>query len=170
MRESIQAGAILIREGTPMPGTLRFESELCLPGWRIVKHLDGHGLDRKIREAGWTFFCQAGETNATVFGLDKEKMVRRAMERILAERRSGAFNSLEIVRVASESSKRFLGVGYVSISAQSRHIQESMMLFRGTGHPSGTEPGSLPPEQRQRERQGQETGSDAKDRAAGAAA
>ncbi len=70
----------MIREGTSLPRTLHFESEPCVPGWRLVKHLDGYGLDRKIREAGWTFFCQAGESNATVFGIDKEKMVRRAIE------------------------------------------------------------------------------------------
>jgi hypothetical protein len=128
MQESIQAGAILIKEGTLMPGTLRFETEGCVPGWRLVKHLDAYGLDRKIRAAGWTFVCQAGETQTTVFGIDKENMVRRAIGRILAQLKSDAFNSLAIVRVASESSKRFLGVGYLTVFAQSRHIQKSGIL------------------------------------------
>jgi hypothetical protein len=128
MQESIQAGAILIKEGTLMPGTLRFETEYCVPGWRLVKHLDAYGLDRKIRAAGWTFVCQAGERQTTVFGMDKEKMVRRAIQRILAQLKSEAFNSLAIVRVTSASSKRFLGVGYLTVSAQSRHIQKSAIL------------------------------------------
>jgi hypothetical protein len=34
---------------------------------------------------------------------------------------------LEVVRVAS---KRFLGIHHVTVSAQSRHIQESPFLFR----------------------------------------
>jgi len=130
MQESIQEGAILIKEGTRLPENLRFESESCMPGWRIVKNLDSYGLDRKIREAGWTFFCRAGETRATVFGIDKEKMVRRAIEQILAALKSKAFNSLAIVRITAQSSKRFLGVGYLAVSAQSRHIQESSVLFK----------------------------------------
>jgi hypothetical protein len=34
------------------------------------------------------------------------------------------------MRVASEASKRFLGVRYVTVSAQSRHIQDSAFLFQ----------------------------------------
>ena len=57
---------------------------------------------RKIHDAGWTFFCLAYETKATVFGMDAGKMVRRAIERILASREAEAkeFNCLEVVRVA----------------------------------------------------------------------
>ncbi len=50
-------------------------------------------------------------------------MVHRTIDEILARLKSEKFNSLEITRVASEASKRFLGVRYVTVSAQSRHIQ-----------------------------------------------
>ena len=66
------------------------------------------------------------KSNATIFGFDGQKNVRRAVKRILARLKSEKFNSLEITRVAS---KRFLGVPYVSVSARSRHIQESLFLF-----------------------------------------
>jgi PII-like signaling protein len=128
MPETIKAGTVLINDGTLLPGALRFETEPCAPGWRLVRNLDGYGLDRKIHEAGWTFFCLAGETKVTVFGIDGEKMVRRAVEQILATLKS-QFNSLEITRVASVAPKRFLGVRYVTVSAQSRHIQESLFLL-----------------------------------------
>jgi hypothetical protein len=170
MQESIQAGAILIKEGTRLPENLRFETESCVPGWRIVKNLDGYGLDRKIREKGWTCFCRAGETRATVFGIDQEKMVRRAIERILAALKSKAFNSLAIVRVSSESSRRFLGVGYLTVCAQSRHIQESAVLFRAKDQPDGTEQGWPIPEPRRRARPGQGTVSDRVDHATKATA
>jgi hypothetical protein len=130
MPDTIKPGTILIKEGTLLPGTLRFESEPCMPGWRLVKDLDGCGLDRKIREAGWTFFCLAGQLGTTVFGIDEQKTLSRAVEQILAKLESVEFNSLEIIRVASEASKRYLGVHYVTVSAQSRHIQESAPLFR----------------------------------------
>ncbi len=130
MPDTIKTGAILIKEGTLMPEDLRFESESCAPGWRLVKDLDGYGLDREIHEAGWTFFRLPGETKATVFGMDGEKMVRTAIERILANPKSERFNSLEIVRVASVVSKRFRRVRYVTVSAHSRHIQESPFLLQ----------------------------------------
>jgi len=92
-------------------------------------------LDRKIRKAGWTFFCLAGQLGATVFGIDEQKTLSRAVEQILASPESAEFNSLEIMRVASEASKRFLGVRYVTVSAQSRHIQDSAFLFQATELP-----------------------------------
>jgi hypothetical protein len=143
----IEAGRIFIREGTAFPKTLQIESEPYMSGWRSVKNLDGYGLGRKIHAAGWTFFCLAYETKATVFGIDAEKMVRRAIERILANREAEAekFNSLEIVRVTSLASKRFLGIRHVTVSAQSRHIQKSPVIFQvqdkdfEEGVPSGIE-------------------------------
>jgi hypothetical protein len=129
MRETIKPGTVLIKEGTLLPQTLRFESEPCMQGWRLVMDLDGCGLDRKIREAGWTFFCLAGQIGVTVFGIDEQKTLSRAVEQILANLASAEFNCLEIMRVDSEASKRFLGVRYVTVSAQSRDIQESASLL-----------------------------------------
>jgi hypothetical protein len=131
MAETINAGTILIKDGTFLPEALRLESEPCATGWKLVKNLDGYGLDRKIHEAGWTFFLLAGELGATVFGFDRQKTVRRAVKRILANLKSGEFNSLEITRVAS---KRFLGLPYASVSAHSRHIQENAFLLRTKDH------------------------------------
>jgi len=125
-----EVGRMFVREGTALPETLQLESEPYMPGWRSVKSLDGYGLGRKIHDAGWTFFCLAYETKATVFGIDGEKMVRRAIERILANRELEKFNSLEVVRVASLASKRYLGIRHVTVSAQSRHIQESPVIFQ----------------------------------------
>ncbi len=132
MPDTIKTGTILIKEGTLLPESLRFESESCAPGWRLVQNLDGYELGRKIHEAGWTFFCLAGEIGATVFGFDEQKTLRRAVEQILANLESAEFNSLEIMRLAS---KRFLGVRYVTVSAQSRHIQESAFLFGAKDFP-----------------------------------
>jgi hypothetical protein len=56
-------------------------------------------------------------------------MVRRAIERILGDPRSERFNAMEITRVTSLDSQRFPVVHYVSVSAHSRHIQESLILF-----------------------------------------
>ena len=63
--------------GHALAEAVRFDSECSVPGWRLVKDLDRCGLDREIREAGWTLFCLASEIRATVFGIDEEKMATR---------------------------------------------------------------------------------------------
>jgi hypothetical protein len=131
MAETINTGTVLIKDGTFLPDALRFESEPCATGWRLVKNLDGYGLGRKIHEAGWTFFWLAGELRATVFGFDGQKTVRSAVKRILANLKSGEFNSLEITRIVS---KRFLGLPYASVTAHSRHIQENAFLLQAEDH------------------------------------
>ena len=132
MLNPIEAGRIFVRDGIELPKTLQIESELYIPCWRVVKNLDGYGLGRKIHDARWTFFCLAYETKAAVFGMDEEKMMHRAIERILANREPEAekFNSFEIARVTWWSSERFFGIRHLAVSAQSRHIQESPFLFR----------------------------------------
>lgn len=80
-------------------------------------------------EAGWTSFGLAGGAKATVFGIDEGKMVRRAIMEILTRLEPEKFNSLEITRVTSVASKRFLGVRYVTVSAESRLIQQGVGLL-----------------------------------------
>ncbi|MFY9732891.1 MAG: hypothetical protein WAK24_19955 [Candidatus Acidiferrales bacterium] len=129
MVETIKAGTVLIKDGALLPEALQFESESYVPAWRLVKGLDRQALDREIHKAGWTFFFLANEIRATVFGIDGEKMARRAVERILGDPRLGQFNALEITRITSLDSERFPVVHYVTVSAHSRHIQESLILL-----------------------------------------
>ena len=126
MADESKTGTVLIKEGALLPEALQIESEPCVPGWRLVKNLNGYALDRKVHEAGWTFFFLAGEIRTIAFGADEQSAVRRAIKRILANPRSKQFNSLEITRVAS---KRFLGLPYMSVGAHSRHIQGGPVLL-----------------------------------------
>lgn len=115
-----------------MPEILQIESEPCLPGWRLMKGLSGYALDRNLHEAGWTSF-QAGEINATVFGIDAQQMAHRAVEAILANSRAGRiFNSLEIARITSVGSERFPGVRFLTVAVNRRHIQEKLGSLFGT--------------------------------------
>lgn len=130
MIHEITTGTILVKDDALLPKELQFESEPCVPGWALVKDLDAGALNRAIQKTGWTFFCLAGEIRASVFGIDRQSMVRRAIEQILARAKSEKCNSLEITRVASVGSVRFPLVRYLTVSAQSRHIQESLFLGR----------------------------------------
>lgn len=134
MEHEIGTGTILIEDDAHLPNELHFESESCVPGWRLVKDLDGCGFDRAIGKTGWTFFCLAGEIKATVFGIERGKMVRKAIERILAKAEGERFNSLEVTRVDSVCSGRFPLVRYVTVYAEWRHIQESLFLCSAEGN------------------------------------
>lgn len=128
MTHEITSGSILIEETTVLPKELQFEAESCLSGWKVIKDFDGFGLGREISRNGWTFFCLAGEIRSTVFGIDSPKMVRRAIEQILARAKSEKHNSLEIVQVTSRGSERFPLVHSITVSARLRHIQQSLFL------------------------------------------
>jgi hypothetical protein len=126
MPDTITTGKILVKENVELPEAVRLESEPYVAGWRLIKNLGGDGLSRQIHDAGWTFFCQAGDVNATAFGIGEQEAVRRALLRILVKVKAEKFNCLEIMRVDTH---RF-PVPYVSVSARSRHIQESVFLFQ----------------------------------------
>jgi hypothetical protein len=127
MSYEFKTGTILIRESALLPSDLAFTSEPCVPGWKIITDSDVCALDREIRKTGWTSFCGAAEIGETVFGLDEQKMLRRAIERILESAKLDGFNSLKIVGVGSVDSLRFPGVRYGTVSAHPRNIQQSLL-------------------------------------------
>jgi hypothetical protein len=126
MAEKINAGTILIKEGTLLPEGLQLETGPYLKGWKLVKSPGSPGIDQKLREAGWTFFYMASEVDATAFGSESEKTTQRAVKKVIAKIKSDRFNCVEISQVAA---KGFLGLPYVTVAAHPRHIQVSMFLF-----------------------------------------
>jgi hypothetical protein len=118
-------GTLFIRESTILPRGLIIETETFLPGWRAVKNCDGYRLGRKIEEAKWNFFYLAGEVRAIVLGREGSSSLRRALRSMLAKPEARKFNSLEITETRSRS---FLGIPFVSVTANFRHIQQSVVL------------------------------------------
>ena len=91
----------------------------------MVRSLDGFTLDQKVHAARWNFFFLAGEVKAMFFGAVGATKVRQALERIVRKVKQRNFNCLEVTGIVA---KRFLGVPYVTVSAHSRHIQQSCQL------------------------------------------
>ncbi len=127
MSNVIDVGTVLVRDGTPLPKSLRIQSEPYASGWRLVKDLDGDGLTRKIQDTGWTFFSLAGRIQVTAFGRAEQQGAQSAVRRILAKLKSDKSNCLEISGIVS---KHFLGLPYVTVSVRARHIQDGVFLFR----------------------------------------
>ena len=125
MPQEVQVGTILMKEWPLTTQFFGLESEPCSGNWSLVKGLDGFALDRKIQAAGWNFFFMAAEVKVMFFGALGAKKIQNALKRILVKVRDQNFNSLEVTGIVA---KRFLGVPYATVSAHSRHMQQSCYL------------------------------------------
>lgn len=95
--------------------------------WRIVKTTDAFTLDREIHAAGWNFFFMAEEVKTTFLGGLAHEKIQSALKRIVATLKSQRFNGLEVTAI---NARHFLGVPYVTVSAHSRHMQQSCNIDR----------------------------------------
>ncbi len=124
--ETIKSGTLLIADGALLPTALECESEPFMAGWGRIKNLDSHSMDHFIGLAGWSFFYIAGVIEMIAFGSDETQATGKALRRMITSLKAPKFNCLEVTDVAT---KRFLGLPYVKVSAHSRHIQASQVLF-----------------------------------------
>ena len=125
MSNAPRVGTLFMQTGTLIPRSLGVETESCSPGWKRITSLDGDSFDRKVRNAGWSFFFLAAKMQVMVWGHCTDKIVSKAVRRVLAKARPAQFNCLELTEL---SARRFCGIPYVHLSAHSRHIQEGAVL------------------------------------------
>ena len=125
MPVKVQVGTILMKEWPGMPQLIGFETEPGWGGWSTVKLPDTSTLDRKIHAAGWNFFFISAEVKTMFFGSLGGAKVQVALKRILAKVKHQHFNGLEVTAIVA---RHFLGVPYVTVSAHSRHLQQSCNL------------------------------------------
>jgi hypothetical protein len=119
--DALAAGSILIEEGTQLPDSVSLESESYSSGWAALQN--PRSLDQEIK--GWTFFFMAGEIKSTVFGFDRQKTLGAALKRLVTSVKLTRCNSFEITQVTSKS---FLKVPYVCITAHRRHLQKGLVF------------------------------------------
>jgi hypothetical protein len=125
LTSKVQVGTILIQERSLIAQFFGLETEPYSGNWSVIKTLDGFSLDRKIRAAGWNFFFMAAEVKVMIFGGIGATNIQSALKRILEKMRQQNFNCLEVTGIVA---KHFLGVPYATVSAHSRHIQQSCFL------------------------------------------
>jgi hypothetical protein len=122
---TVQVGAILIDGRPAMTKLFGIESEPYSTTWSVVKALNGFALERKIHAAGWNFFFMAAEVNVMFWGVRGPDKVHKALTRIMRKVKGEDFNCLEVTAIVA---RHFLGVPYTTVSAHSRHIQQSSNL------------------------------------------
>ena len=122
---TLKVGSVLIEDRPLITQFLGLEVESFSGNWSVIKAFDGFALDRKIHAAGWNFFFMAAEVKVIFFGALATTKIQSALKRILAKVTPQNFNALEVTGITP---KRFLGVPYITVSAHSRHIQQSCYL------------------------------------------
>lgn len=126
MPQTVKVGTILVKEWLGMPQLSGLETEpSCFGEWSMVKAPDAVALDRTIHVAGWNFFFMATEVKAMFLGVLAPEKIESALKRILVKVKPQHFNGLEVTEIVV---RRFLGVPYVTVSAHSRHMQQSCNL------------------------------------------
>jgi hypothetical protein len=123
----ITIGTFLIANGTLLPDSMHLENQPYSRNWTSIANLNRTQIEGQLDKAGWTFFFMASQIKTSAFGFDEGKRLRTAVNRAIDSVQSMHCNCVEITGIASKS---FLGLPYVSVSAQSRHIQSDSQ-FRG---------------------------------------
>lgn len=122
--DDIKPGTILIEASAPLPSSVLLRVEAYCRGWSAVTD-ERSIFEKEIEKAGLTFFYMAGEMKATVFGFDRQKALRGALSRLMANVKAQDCNSIEITRLIG---KTFFGVPYVSVYAHPRHLQKGLVF------------------------------------------
>jgi hypothetical protein len=128
--QEVQVGTVLIEEVPLLAQVLGLQSETYSGNWKVVQALDGFGLDRKLRAAGWNFFFMGPAVTGVFFGTLGAKKIQNTLQRIIGKVKLRHFNALEVTGIVA---KRFLGVPYTLVSAHSRHIQKGCYLDGADG-------------------------------------
>src|SRR5690349_14236165 len=100
MTGAITAGQVLVAGGIHLPNSLQMQSDSDSNGWAVIREA-GATFEKTIEDAGWTFFFMAGEITAKVFGFDRQRSLRVALQRLIANAKSQHCNSIEITQVVT---------------------------------------------------------------------
>lgn len=125
MEIAVQNGCMFVMNGLIVPAPLRFEGQLYSEGWKLLRSVKSGDIDTPARDCGWNFIFLAEAIRRTMFGFGRAGALRRAMNKLLAETRENAFNSLEITTVTA---RHFLGLQWVTVVAHFRSLQKSAHL------------------------------------------
>ena len=122
----ITSGTILMDRDAVRPEYLQLEDGPYPNTWVPVKrNLTSSELEKELSTSGWTLFYLASPISATAFGFNRVKMIHAALTRLIAKAKVQKCNCLEIDDVSTRS---FLGMPYLSVSAHPRHIQRGLVF------------------------------------------
>ena len=120
----IQPGTMLMRDGLLFPDSLQIETLHYSATWCVLADVDSSSLGLKLSHAGLHLVFIARKLKVVQWGIGAEA-VRRGIKRILALSCKEHFNCAQITQITPA---HFLRVPYVTLLAQSCHIQKGTIL------------------------------------------
>lgn len=122
--EDVRAGSVLLRPDVGLPESVHFGSKRY-GSWKILTEVNGFAVERRLSEAGWHFFFIVPAISAGVLSSDRNKALRKGLQKILTATEAQEFNALEIVEITT---RHFLGLCYVRVAAHPRQVKHSPYL------------------------------------------
>jgi len=124
MPQNVKVDTILMKEWPGAPKLPGLKTEPCFGEWSLVKMMDTFAMDRKIHAAEEFLFHGYGSQD-DVSWVPWEEKVQSALKRMLGRGKLQNFNGPKVTDITA---RRFLDVPYVTVSAHSRHMQQSCNL------------------------------------------
>lgn len=108
--------------------------ERCPAEWTSVTHrFSSLELDAQLSASGWTLFYMANSIRTSAFALREGDRLATALTRLVAMAREQGCNCLEIDEI---STRYFLWIPYLRVSAHPRHIQQGNVFVPDRGRVS----------------------------------
>ena len=124
MPDQIQTGMMMVYQSANLE-PFALHAKPYFNSWRSLGTTESSGLDKKVRAEGWSLFFMAGEIRSLVPPWVGHNTLRRGLKRLLSQTHLQYFNCLEVTDIQR---KYFLGIPYVCISANQRHIQRGPQI------------------------------------------
>ncbi len=116
----LRPGSVLVKVDVSLPETAAFKSNQY-GRWKVLAE-DGFAVKQILSSVGWHFFFLVPKISVSALSIRSGKAVRAALKKVFATVEAQDLNALEIVEIVR---KRFLGVDYVRVVAEPRHVKDS---------------------------------------------
>ena len=117
----IAAGVILIRNDARLPETLmRWMSPFYRHCSILTDNSDRQVLETRLAILGWTSSCMSGAIWRASTGIDKQKMIKTPVERVLA---AASLKSCSFPEIGEIKMHLFLTIRYASVSRHALQLQ-----------------------------------------------
>jgi hypothetical protein len=125
MHSDIHVGSTLVCRSLELAEVFHVPSDPFADSWSMISAEAEASFPDKISTKGWHLFFIASQIKAIALGGISSPQLHGALQRILRKAERDNFNCVEVTQIKP---KHFFGVPYLSIVANSRHVQVGSTL------------------------------------------
>jgi hypothetical protein len=132
MVEGLRPGSVLIKEEALQMAPTAVHAQPYCGGWSLVQCDSAGELERAICDRRLDLFKIVGSHERTAFAFGRKQAVTKALSRLLSTVAAQGRNGLEVGRI---SDLNLLGLHYVTVVGQARHIQARPFVLETAEQP-----------------------------------